>query len=266
MRLSLSIQKSVDLITTLSVILLCLTGIIFLQQPKLQSQQDILTKAEYLSEEQTEKLQLNLLKNFPSFGFDNLIANWTYLRFIQYFGDGNAREKTGFSLSGDYFQAVVDRDPRFVTANLRLASATSIFAGDPHRSVTLLAESLKSVSPAIFTSPYPPYYLWIYKGVDEMLYLGDTEAARASYEIAAQWAETYDDPASQATASRVRETARFLAKNPQSKVTQIGAWTMVLSTDSDERTIQRAMSEIKALGGEIIISPDGRLSVQVPEE
>jgi hypothetical protein len=64
----------------------------------------------------------------------------------------------------------------------------------------------------------------------------------------------------------LRETAQFLAKNPQSKVTQIGAWTMVLSTASDERTIQRAMSEIRALGGEIIISPDGRLSVQVPEE
>jgi hypothetical protein len=266
MKLSSSIQKSANLISTLSVIVLCLTGIIFLQRQRLQPQQATLTKAEYLREEETEKLKLNLLKNFPSFGFDNLIANWTYLRFIQYFGDGDARDKTGYSLSGDYFQAVVDRDPRFVNANLRLASTTSIFGGDPQKSVTLLGQSLKSVFPGIVSSPYPPYYLWIYKAVDEMLYLGDTEAARTSYKMAAQWAETYDEPASQATAARIRETAQFLAKKPQSKVARIGAWTTVLSTASDEKTIQKAINEIRALGGEIIISPDGRLSVQVPEE
>jgi hypothetical protein len=266
MILSSTIQKSASFVSAIAVILVCLTGIIFLQKPRLQPQDTTLTRAEYLTQEQTEKNRLNLLKKFPSFGFDNLIADWTYLGFVQYFGDREARDTIGYSLSPDYFEIVANRDPRFVDAILKISVSTSIFAGEPYKNVALLEKSLESMSPRTYASSYPSYYLWIYKGVDEMLFLGDYQAAQKSYEIAAQWAETFKDPASQATASRLRETAQFLAKNPQSKVTQIGAWTMVLSTALDERTIQRAMSEIRALGGEIIISPDGRLSVQVPKE
>ena len=127
----------------------------------------------------------------------------------------------------------------------------------------MIEQGLKSISPE--TSPLS-YYLWIYKGVDEMLFLGDTKAAKYSYEMAAKWAETYNDPASQGRAADARQTADLLAKNPNSKIARIGAWTMVLSSAPDEKTQQRAISQIKALGGEIIITPEGRLNVKVPKD
>lgn len=256
-------QKLTSLTGTVAVIVLCLTGVVLLQRPRLQTKQSQLTKADYLRQEQTQKINLNILSKIPSFGYNNLLSDWIYLRFIQYFGDGEVREQTGYSLSPKYFQAIVERNPRFVESYILLAPATSIFAGQPQKTVALIEQSLKSISPK--TSPLS-YYLWIYKGVDEMLFLGDTKAAQQSYEMAAKWAETYKDPVSQQRAANTRQTAQFLAKDPKSKVARIGAWTLVLSSAPDQKTQQRAISQIKALGGEITITPEGRLSVKVPKE
>ena len=263
MKLSLHAQKLTSLAGTGIVIVLCLISIVLLQRERLQIRNSQLTKAEYLRQEQTEKVSVSILSNIPSFGFKNLLGDWIYLRFLQYFGDTEAREKTGYSLSPEYFAAVVERNQRFVEAYPLLAPATSIFAGQPQKSVDLIEQGLKSISPKM--SPLS-YYLWIYKGVDEMLFLGDTKAAKQSYEMAAKWAETYRDPISQQRAVNARQTAQFLAKDPKSKTARIGAWTMVLSSAPDEKTQERAISQIKALGGEIIITPEGTLSVKVPRE
>lgn len=263
MKLSLDAQKLTSLKGTLAVIVLCLTSVVLLQRPRLQLKSSQLTKADYLRQEQAQKINLNILSNIPAFGFDNLLSDWIMLRFIQYFGDGEAREKIGYSLSPKYFEGVVERNPRFIEAYPMLAPASSIFAGQPEKSVALIEQGLKSISPK--TSPLS-YYLWVYKGIDEMLFLGNTEAAKQSYEMAAKWAETYKDPASQEIAANTRQTAQFLAKDPDSKIARIGAWSMVLSSAPDEKTQQRAISQIKALGGEIIITPEGRLTVQVPKE
>jgi hypothetical protein len=45
---------------------------------------------------------------------------------------------------------------------------------------------------------------------------------------------------------------------------QIGAWAMVLSNNSDSRTVKRALTAIQALGGESITNPDGSATVRVP--
>jgi hypothetical protein len=263
MKLSLDAQKLTSLTGTLAVIVLCLTSVVLLQRPRLQLKSSQLTKADYLRQEQAQKINLNILSNIPAFGFENLLSDWIMLRFIQYFGDGEAREKTGYSLSPEYFAAVVERNPRFVEAYPMLAPASSIFAGQPQKSISVIEQGLKSISPK--TSPLS-YYLWTYKGIDEMLFLGNTEAAKQSYEMAAKWAETYKDPVSQEIAANTRQTAQFLAKDPDSNIARIGAWSMVLSSAPDEKTQQRAISQIKALGGEIIITPEGRLSVKVPKE
>ena len=263
MKLSLHSQKLTSLTSTLAIVVLCLTSIVLLQRDRLQLKSSQLSKAEYIRQEQNEKVSLNILSNIPAFGFKNLLSDWICLRFIQYFGDGEAREQIGYSLSPEYFAAIVDRNPRFVEAYLPLAPATSIFAGQPQKTVALIKQGLQSISPE--TSPLS-YYLWIYKGVDEMLFLGDTKAAQQSYETAAKWAETYDDPVSQQRAANARQTAQFLARDPKSKTARIGAWTMVLSSAPDQKTQQRAISQIKALGGEIIVTSEGRLSVKVPKE
>ncbi len=265
MKQTLFLQKSASFFGTLAVLIFGFTGIAYLQQSKLKPQENPTTKAEYLQQEKLEKLQLDFLKVFPALGFENVLADWIYLRFIQYFGDGEARENTGYSLSPDYFTAVVDRDPKFVDAHLKLAASTSIFAGEPQITIQLLDKSLQSVPVKLVSASYRPYYLWVYKGIDELLFLGDTEAAKKSYITASQWAKTYDDSASQGLAERTQATAQFLAKNPRSIIAQIGAWSMVLSSTSDTKTQQRALIEIKGLGGEVVATPEGKLVIKVPD-
>ncbi|MBE9171243.1 hypothetical protein IQ238_28340 [Pleurocapsales cyanobacterium LEGE 06147] len=259
--LSLKNQKITNYFSLFIFAGLCLTSIINLQKARWQAETSSLSQAEYFKQEQAQKAALNIQKKLPSFGFSNLIADWTYLQFLQYFGDGEVREKIGYSLSPDYFEAVVDRDPRFVRAYFLMSPATSIFAGEAQKGVNLIDKGLQSISPDIHPQAY---YLWVYKGIDEMLFLGDTKAAQQSYEMAAQWAEQNEDPASQRSAANVRQTAQFLSEDPDSTIARIGAWTMVLSSTSDEKTQQRAIEQIQSLGGQIVISPEGGLSVRVP--
>lgn len=244
-----------------AVAALCLVGVVSLQLPKLNTQNRQLSKAEYLRQEQIEKTSLGLLQKLPAFGFDNLIADWAYLQFIQYFGDSTAREQTGYSLTPTHFEVVVNRDPRFIQALLFLSPATSLYAGRPDRTVALMEQSLKSLTP---TAP-KAYFVWLYKGVDEMLFTGDSQAARYSYEMAANWASQHHDPQSQGIAARARKTAQFLARNPRSKTAQVNAWALILANAIDDSTRQFAIRRIRALGGQVSITPQGQVKVQPPK-
>ena len=242
--------------------LLFLMGVIGLQKLYYLTQINEKQSVEYLKEEQDLEVQLDFNNKIPTFGFDNLIADWHFLNFVQYFGDKKAREQTGYSLTPSYFESIVNHDPHFIKAYLTLSTANSIYAGEPNQTVFFLNKVLNSISP-----DFPlAYYLWIYKGIDEILFLGDLKAAQRSYEMAAKWASFRDDTAGSVLAAQARETAQFLATNPDSKKARIGAWITILTNAPDEKTQQRALNEIKALGGEIIITPEGRLSVKVPEE
>lgn len=240
---------------------LCAVAVISLQIPKLNVQQRQPDKAEYIRQEELEKIRLSLSEKMPTFGFNNLIAGWEFLNFTQYFGDTPARDRIGYSLVPEYFKIIVQRDPRFISAYFYISPATTLFAGRPDRSVALIEQGLKSISPK--TAP-KAYLLWNYKGVDELLFLGDHKAARRSYEMAAKWASTFTDPSSQAVATRARETARFLAKNPQSVQARIGAWAMLLSNALDNSTRQLAINNIRKLGGEVIVTPDGDVQIKSP--
>ena len=64
-------------------------------------------------ESQALSLRLQMAQQVPSFGFDNLIADWYFLGFLQYFGDQEIRQETGYQVSPDFFRIILDRDPRF---------------------------------------------------------------------------------------------------------------------------------------------------------
>jgi hypothetical protein len=211
----------------------------------------------------SEELRLNLLQNTPTFGYDNLLANWVFLNFLQYFGDDDARAVTGYRLSPKYFAIIVDRDPRFLGAYIGLSTSISMYAAEPEKSVALMGKGLESMSPQ-----FPPksYYVWRQKGIDELLFLGNTQAARQSFEKAAEWASTYSDEESKTVAAISSATAEFLARNPKSKSAQVAAWTMVLNNGSDDRTRKIAISRIEALGGKVTVMPEGRVQVRLPKD
>lgn len=258
-------QSLINPIFGMVVIVSCLLGITFLQHPKLESltPKTGISKAQAQREANQSKTQLSLLQKLPSLGFDNLIADWAYLSFLQYFGDGPARQKTGYALVPDYFETIVNRDPRFIKAYLYLSPATSLYAGRPDRTVALMNQGLKSLSP---TEQPRSYLVWLYKATDELLFLGDSQAAKNSYEMAAKWASVSTDPDSQRLAKSARRTAKFLAQNPDSKQAQVSAWLMVLSNAVDDATRRLAIQQIQKLGGEVSIDSQGEVKVQLPQD
>ncbi|MEH2285979.1 hypothetical protein [Nostoc sp.] len=246
------------------VIFMCILGVSLIQLPQLQK---LINRKQSASLETLEKeiksenIRLNFLQKMPSFGYDNFIADLVYLNFLQYFGDDEVRDETGYSLSPEYFEVILERDPRFLAAYRSLSISTSLYAGMPERAIALSEKGLKSVSPLV---PEKSYYIWRFKGVDELLFLGNAQAAQQSFSMAANWASKFSDPESQLIANTSQRTAEFLSRNPNSKYAQISTWSMVLSNNADERTQKRAIKEIEALGGKIVTTPEGTYKIIFP--
>ncbi|OUL32827.1 hypothetical protein BV372_18450 [Nostoc sp. T09] len=236
---------------------LCMLGVGLMQYPQLQkllSNRETSSLETLEGEIKAEKVRLNLLKQMPSFGYDNLIADWVYINFLQYFGDDEARRKTGYSFSPEYFEVILGRDPRFLAAYLGLSTSTSLYAGLPERSVDLMEQSLQFLSPKV---PEKSYYAWRYKGIDELLFLGDSQAAKQSFIKTADWASKSSDEDSKLIAYISQKTTEFLNRNPDSKIARISTWAMVLNNVIDEKSRKRAIREIEALGAKVVSTPEG---------
>ncbi|MEL6437742.1 MAG: hypothetical protein AAFQ80_00605 [Cyanobacteria bacterium J06621_8] len=214
---------------------------------------------DYTKKYQIEKANLELLEKIPAFGFDNLVANWTMFKFLQYFGDSEARKITDYSLSSKYFSILVDRDPNFTRAYFRIAPAVTLKAGHPEETIRILEKGLSQISPA----RYRANYLWVYKAVDELLFLGDTEGAIKSFETAAEWSSIIKDTPREKSA---RRTAKFLQQDPDSKTVQVGAWFSVWVGAPDTETRNLAQRKIERLGGRLEITEDGRVTAYPPQE
>ncbi|MGF1935748.1 MAG: hypothetical protein RM347_015400 [Nostoc sp. ChiQUE02] len=250
--------------TTPLVACVCILGVGLIQFPQLQKLINSKQSAslETLEKEiKSENLRLDFLQRMPSFGYENFIADFVYLNFLQYFGDNEIRDKTGYSLSPEYFEVILERDPRFLAAYQSLSISTSLYAAMPERAIALSEKGLKSLSPSV---PEKSYYAWRYKGVDELLFLGNAKAAQESFAMAASWASNFSDAESQFIAQTSQRTAEFLSRNPNSKYAQISTWTMVLNNQVDEKTTKRAIREIEALGGKVITTPEGTQKIIFP--
>jgi len=68
------------------IALLCIIAVGGLQIPQLNQLKDKSTTAsptELQRQIEAEKVRLNLLQKMPTFGFDNLLADWVFLNFLQ---------------------------------------------------------------------------------------------------------------------------------------------------------------------------------------
>jgi hypothetical protein len=215
--------------------------------------------AEQLQQSITQTIaQTKLARHVSTFGFDNFVADVMFIQFLQFFGDTEARQKTGYSASSDFFAAVLRHDSQYKPFYLFLSSSSTLYAANPERTVELMAEGLKSLSP---NQPPDSYYIWRYKAVDELLFLGDGKASQKSFETAANWARQSTDPAGKQISSLSQKTADFLASNPNSRAAQIDAWSSLLSTALDKETRERAIRKIEDLGGSVVFSEDGSIQI-----
>jgi hypothetical protein len=109
--------------------------IIALQTPQLATlkhQATPLSKADLQRGETKTRVQLALVKTLPSFGFKNIVADWYFIDFLQYFGD-EVRSQAGYGAAVDYFDLILDRDPWFIMGYYYLSNTASLYAGQPDR-------------------------------------------------------------------------------------------------------------------------------------
>ncbi|MDX1976805.1 MAG: hypothetical protein SFT94_03950 [Pseudanabaenaceae cyanobacterium bins.68] len=256
--------------TLINLAAIALSGIYVVssQLPKLRQQTNNDPRAAAELAVKQEQARLAAIARLPQsgFGFNNLIANWAFLSFLQYFGDDQARgtHGTGYGLSAAYFDQIIRRDPRFLSSYIYLSSSVSIFAGQPQKSVDLIKYGSQFLQPELQPLAYT---VWRFKGIDQLLFLGDTAAARQSFLTAAEWAEraTFrgdELPGIENAAARSRETAAFLATNPDSRSARINGWALVLSSAADQKTRAVAIAELDKLGIRVEFNQDGNFSLK----
>ncbi|MEG4030627.1 MULTISPECIES: hypothetical protein [unclassified Microcoleus] len=212
-------------------------------------------------EAQQEALRLKMLKTVPSFGFDNLIADWTFLKFLQYFGDDEARDVTGYNLSQDYFDIVTQRDPRWADIYLFLSTAISFYQGKPETAVNFIERGTRAlaVSPQLHSQSW---IVWRTKGLDELLLLGDIPDSIRSHEMAADWVE--GSPEGPKLAPIFRATAEYLRRDPDSVPVRFTAWSTVYAQTTDKVVRQRAKQALVKLGAQVQKDKDGNESFILP--
>lgn len=231
------------------------------QLAALKHQDKNLSQADLQQAEAKLKVQLSIAKTLPTFGFDNLVADWHFINFMQYFGDGSVRKKAGYGAVMSYFDLILDRDPRFLYGYFYLSITGSLYAGEPEKSVSLMDRGLKVLSPKV---PDRSYYVWRLKAIDELLFLGKVAKAQHSMQTAADWASQSTGAESQNVMQVSQGTANYLARNPNSKQAQFDAWNMVLSNAVDDSVTKRAIAGIRATGGKVTVSPTGEFKVEAP--
>lgn len=241
-----------------------------LQFPKLNQRLSGQTPEETRKAVRDEEARLKLIRQLPprGFGFNNMIANFAFLQFLQYFGDDVSRNtlQTGYGLSPLYFENIIARDPRFIKSYIYMSASVSIFAGAPSQAIEIYSKGLKSLNPDQQPSAYT---VWRYKATDQLLFLGDAKGARFSYLQAAAWAERaslsgkdlIEDPKFAAEISR--QSAKWLEEERDLTKAQIGAWSVVLQNAMDKKTVEIIAQELDKLGMKIEI--ENGIQVIVPK-
>jgi hypothetical protein len=247
----------------MAALVLCVIGIQTGDLRSLRSRPQTLTKAEIEQDAKDKSNRIALLQKAPSFGFDNLISGLMLIDFLQYFGEENARKTNGYGIGMDYFDLIIDKDPRFFYSYFFMSITGSIYSGQPERSVALMDKGFKSIG---LHAPEASYYLWRLKGTDELLFLGNSQAAQKSMLTAADWASKIGDAESQQIGEISRKTAEFLAKNPNSKQAQFAAWTMVLQSAVDINARKIAVFKIRELGGKVELDSKGEPKITPPSQ
>jgi tetratricopeptide (TPR) repeat protein len=208
--------------------------------------------------QQQERVNLQLQKSMPAFGFDNLVADWAFLNFLQYYGDDAARKATGYALAPEYFDIIVKRDPRFVETYMFLSNAVSFQLGQPQRATALMQQAASSIRPQDHPNAF---VVWRYTGLDKLLLEGDIPGAIAAFDNAAHWVKASPNADLEPV---FKGTADFLRKDPNSRQARVQAWADVFlnaAQAGDKTTQARASQELGKLGFEVI-QTQGKFQLQ----
>ncbi|MCG9885097.1 MAG: hypothetical protein MH825_05890 [Cyanobacteria bacterium] len=233
-------------------------GIATIQQGTIAQAGRVPANAQLLQEQ--TGIKLDLLQRLPALGFENCIANWAFLSYLQYFGDTDTRTVTGYDLNRDYFRLMVQRDPRFLAIYPFLSAGVSYYQGEPETAIALMATATDSLDPQVQPEAF---WVWRFMALDRLLLLGDGSGAAADLEMAARWAN--QNPRSQPYVPMFLETARFFRSAPDSRGVQFFAWNSVYTEAVDEPIKRRAARELILLGAQRTTDAQGQTVFVLPD-
>lgn len=242
---------------TVAIAIVALAGAIMMQQTGLGNPR--LAQTDPRQAQQQEALQLEILRRSPTLGFDNLIANYAFLKWVQYFGDEEIRDQIGYALNKEYFDVITRLDPRFAEMYPFISTAVSFAQGEPELGIQYMERGVAALSPEINPKAF---LVWRFKGLDQLLLLGDIPGSIESHEMAAQWTRgtEYEE-----YADLYQSAADFLRTQPDSTGVRLWAWNEVYQNSINESVKQRAEQEILNLGASKEITEDGRVIFRLPE-
>ena len=242
--------------------LVCAPSVICLQMREIEharSQSTVLSLKEHVRDNAIARQRLSAIKSTPPLGFRNLLADSVFLNFLQYFSDVSNKKSVDKTLSPAFFESIISLDPFYRNYYLFLSSSTTLYAAQPQKAVDLMDKGLKEIDPEVVSDSF---YIWRYKGVDELLFIGDSQAAKESFERAADWASRSDDPSSELMRMVSQQTADFLETDPDSSHAQIAAWSSVLFNALDDATREKAAERIESFGGSVDFLEDGNVHIE----
>jgi hypothetical protein len=224
------------------------SGITLMQHQRLQ--QPNLSALTPPQQDAQETTYIKSLKALPAhgLGFNNLIADWTFLRMLQYVGDTPVREVAGYGAAPAFFDVISQRDPRFIESYMFASGTLSYDLGMPEESIKVLDRGLAALDPQKHPGAHT---LWTLKAMDQLLLLGDAAGAAESYHMGAEWAKQSADPEWQKDGQILQRTSEFLKTDPDSMVVRFWAWNTVFAqaaATGNVKTQGRAREELLKLG------------------
>ena len=223
-----------------------IAGIIKLQQPQLQqlSARDVASP----EDQRQEALNLSLMNRSPSFGLDNILADWAFLNFVQYDGDTATRKAVGYPLAPNYFEMITRLDPRFVDSYVFLSSIMSYQMGMPKEAIALMDRGTSALTPR----DHPRAFLvWRLKGLDQLLMANDLDASQFSYDQAGDWALASSDTSVREASPIFKQTAEFIRTDPNNKTMLLWSWSAIYDqavVTRDQVTRARAREMLLKIG------------------
>lgn len=206
-------------------------------------------RSELVEQDSSEEITLDTLEKLPNLGNRNLVADFLWLRFSQYFGDTQARAKSGYGLSYKYLKAITDKDPHFANAYRIANLAIAYKMGRTDLAEALLIKGIRANPDA--------YLLWQARGFLHFLYTGDIAKAVYSFRRNAGLAVAVGGNRLQYWGNYWFAMSRYLEVSKSNVWTRRQIWMEVYTNASDAITKGLALAQLGKLG--VFQSKDGRL-------
>lgn len=114
-----------------------------------------------------------------SLGFDQLLADFYWLAFVQYIGDTEARKNDRCCLTYKYLDLITSLDPRFIQAYWFAAFSIGQDEGNPQLASNLIERGIKANQ--------DNWYVPFIAGINQYLYAHNEIAAARYYRMAAKY-------------------------------------------------------------------------------